>query len=304
MIKSRVIRVVLIITTVLFISSCFGLPKGLTFSGGSKKSSSSEPDQSYNSGGGGDSGQSSGKSSGGKRQGSGSLSGMASAAMASSMGLTAMTQKMMFTMIYSQVFFIGGFGATYYELEETQGAIWRVTSVDADGQKSQVEAERALLKKLPNGDQWWYLAWRVNNDEQFEFEALMNKNNMAKKIRYFNADLKRVEEAIFDENAKGDSESAPPPEAAANALALSQLFNYTTGRETIRVNAGSFNTERIEWSFVEQQENATYKYRWWVDTKAAGGLVKFEWTKSTSKESLTGELYSLKKGYKTKFNSF
>lgn len=233
------------------------------------------------------------------------VSARASAEVSSAVGLTGMTRKMMFNVVYSQIFFIGGFGADFYDLAETQGTIWRIESRDEDGKVSAVEAERAFLKALPNGDRWWYLAWRAEG-ETWEFEALMDKNLMARKIRYFNADVKRVEEAKFDDpaTAKPNSETAPPEETPASGLDAKDLPKYVKGKETVKVGGGTYQTDRIEWSFVDEEEKVTYRYVWWVDPKAPGGLVKYEWTKSGSKESIKGELVSNKKGYTTKFSSY
>jgi len=268
--KSFLIGPAGILIALLFLGSCFSLP-------------------------GGDSGL-----FGGVQQ---SLSDRASAEIASATGLTGMTNKMMFNMMYSQVLFIGGFGAGFYELEETQGAIWSITSTAEDGTVSKVDAERALLKKLPNGDEWWYLSWRTGTDSM-EYEALLNKDYQAKKIRYYNPDVKRIEEAVFTETAAPKSDEAPPPEPGASSLDMNDLSSLSKGNETIKIGSSTYNTERLEWVYTDQEENATYDYTWWVDTKTAGGLVKYNWTKSGSKESLSGELSSLKKGYTTKFNSF
>ncbi len=232
----------------------------------------------------------------------------ANAEVASAVGLTGMTRKMMFNVLYTQIFYMGGFGAGYYPLAETQGTIWRLTSVDADGKSSSVEAERALLKKLPNGDSWWLLSWKSESDA-WEFEVLMDKDLLAKKIRYFNADVKRVEESTFDyssQAAKSDpkSETAPPEAAAASGLDLKELPKYVKAKETVKTGAGSYPCERIEWSFYDEEEKAKYTYTWWVDAKTAGGLVKYEWTKSGAKDAVKGELVSLKSGYSTKFKSF
>lgn len=237
---------------------------------------------------------------GGLRQ---AASDRASAEIASATGLTGMTNRMMFNMMYSQVFFIGGFGANFYELEETQGTIWRVESRDEDGHVSSVEAERALLKKLPGGDEWWYLAWRADGD-QMEYEALMNSRLQAKKIRYYNPEVKRVEETVFKDAASSGSGETPPPEPAVSEIDMKELATYSKGKETIRVNSGTYTADRLEWSALDEEEKTTYSYVWWVDPKAVGGLVKYEWTKSGSRESINGELYSVKKGYTTKFNSF
>jgi len=264
--------IIILIIAVLFLGSCFSIPS---------VGPSSSPFGSL-------------------RQ---SASDRASAEIASVTGLTGLSNQMMFNMMYSQVFFIGGFGANFYELEETQGAIWRVQSRDEDGRTSNVEAERALLKKLSNGDEWWYLAWRADGDVM-EYEALMNSNLQARKIRYYNPDVKRVEETTFKETAASGSEDAAPREPAVSETDMKELSAYSKGKETIRVNSGTYTADRLEWSALDEEENTTYNYVWWVDPKAVGGLVKYEWTKSGSRESISGELYSVKKGYKTKFNSF
>ena len=224
-----------------------------------------------------------------------------SAEVASATGLTGMTNQLMFNVIYSQVFYMGGFGASLYELEENQGTVWQIQSRDEDNKVSKAETERAYLKKMPGGDQWWYLAWRADG-ETYEYEALMTSDMRAKKIRYYNADVKRIEEAVFKDVASGSGE-APPPEPAASDLDREDLKMYSKGIETVKTHSGTYSAERLEWSYVDD-DNVTTTYTWWVDQKAPGGLVKYEWTKSGSKESINGELYAVKKGYKTKFNSF
>ncbi len=232
------------------------------------------------------------------------------AEVSSAVGISQMTRKMMFTLVYSQIFYIGGFNAAYYDLEETQGTVWRMESTDEDGKTSFVEAERALLRKLPNGDAWWYLAWR-DDEQKIEFEVLFDKELNPKKIRYYNEDVKRVEEALFDppsKNADPKKETTPPPKAeSADYKSLEEFYKGSkakTNKETLKLGSGAWNCTRIEWSIYDEEEKTTYKYVWWVDTGAAGGLVKFEWTKSGSKEKLKGELVSMKKGYTTKFKSF
>ncbi|MCL2319217.1 MAG: hypothetical protein FWC45_03970 [Treponema sp.] len=232
-------------------------------------------------------------------------SNRASAEVASASGLTGMSQKMMFNVVYAQVFYMGGFGAGLYPLEETQGTVWRLQSKDESGSVSNVDAERALLKRLPNGDEWWYLAWRPTGDS-VEYEALMTKDQQAKKIRYFNKDVNRIEEAVFDDPAKSSSSSgnAAPPEPAAGNLTKADMGKYTVGKETITTNAGTYTTDKTQWTYDDKDNKASYTYTWWVDPKAPGGLVKYLWVKSGSKQSTGGELYSVKKGYTTKFSSF
>lgn len=235
------------------------------------------------------------------------VSARASAEISSAAGITGMQRSMMFSVLYSQIFFIGGFGADYYDLAETQGTVWRMETRDEDGTVSVVEAERAFLKALPSGQRWWYLAWRADG-ESWEFEALMDSELNARKIRYFNADVKRVEETVFDDpqTTKGaeESETTAPEASPVTGLNPEDLPEYSKGKEKIKVGAGAFVADRLEWSFLDEEENVTYRYTWWVDPKAPGGIVKFEWTRSDSKEFVKGELVSMRMGYKTKFSSY
>jgi hypothetical protein len=216
--------------------------------------------------------------------------------------------------MYAQVFFVGGFSPTLYNLEETQGAVWKMESKDKDDEKAGVvTTERALLKKNADGSSWWYLSWKAE-DEEWIFEALMDKEMMAKKIRYYNADVQRVEEAVFDDpgaaapadkskaKAKGKAEPNPAPsEAPASDFSAKDMATYSKGKESVKVGAGTFKAEKIVWDWKDD-EGKSYAYTWWVDAKTPGGLVKFNYAGDGS--SLKGELVSLKKGYATIYKSF
>jgi len=241
-----------------------------------------------------------------------SVSNRVSGEVVSAVGISGMTNKMMFNMVYAQVFFIGGFGADFYNLAETQGTIWKIQSRNEDGSISTVEAERAFLKALPNGDRWWFLAWRADGEE-WAYEALMNRDLEAKKIRYINPDVKRVEEAVFtDQTTSGKTASksdakedtAPPEDVPISAYNLADFKSNIVGRETITVGGNRYTCDRIVWTVVDEEKNITYTYTWWVDPAAPGGLVKYEWSRSDNKESLKGELVSFRSGYTTRYSSF
>ncbi|MBU0934669.1 MAG: hypothetical protein KKI09_12010 [Spirochaetes bacterium] len=234
-----------------------------------------------------------------------SVSNRVSGELVSASGISGMTNQMMFNMVYAQVFFMGGFGADFYDLAETQGTVWRVESREDDGSISIVEAERALLKILPNGDRWYYLSWRADGEE-WSYEALMNDDLEAKKIRYFNPDVKRVEESTFDAVADKDAEdeTAAPEDAAVAEYDLEDFKKNIAGREIITVGGSSYTCDRIVWSYTDEEEKVNYTYTWWVDSSAPGGLVKYEWTRSDSKETLRGELVSFHSGYNTRYSSY
>ena len=233
----------------------------------------------------------------------------ANAEIASGIGLTAMNRKMMFNMMYSQVYFIGGFGPGLYDMEEGQGAVWSMTSKDNDGTGDRIETERALLKNLADGSSWWYLGWRTaggDDAEEWEFEALMDADMQALKIRYYNADVGRIQEAVFtpDGSAAAEDEETmeEPEEVPSSELETEDLSSLSRGREKIKVGAGTYTAEKIVWEFWDEESGESVTYTWWVEPSVPGGLVKYVFKGTES--SVEGELESLKKGYKTKFGSY
>jgi hypothetical protein len=232
----------------------------------------------------------------------------ANAEVASGIGLTGMTRKMMFNMIYAQVYFVGGFAPGIYLPKDGEGAAWKVTS-KPDGEKpSVIETERALLKKNADGSSWWYLSWKSSDGEETQewaFEALMDKDMQAVKIRYFNEDVGRIEESAFDKpsaKSKPNDEKAPPEKAPASQLDKDELGRMSKGKETVKTAAGTFKADKLVWEYADEENGKKAVYTWWVDPAVPGGLVKYDYR--ADKDSITGELVSLKKGYATKFKSF
>lgn len=230
-----------------------------------------------------------------------SLTDRATAEIASATGITGMTQKAMFAVIYSQGFYMGGFNPELYPLAETQGTTWKtVTTSGRD--TSTITSERALLKKNADGTSWWYLTWKPSDSEDdFSYEALMDADMMAKKIRYFNKGTSRVEETTFDVAAKEGAENAQPEEGASADVDKDDLGEYHVGKETVTVGAGTFDTDKYSY-VVTGDDGKKATYTWWVSATAPGGLVKYSTV--TSDSTLTGELVGSKKGYKTRFSSF
>ncbi|MBN2508956.1 MAG: hypothetical protein JXB03_01725 [Spirochaetales bacterium] len=231
------------------------------------------------------------------------------AEIASGVGLTGLERKMMFNMMYSQVYFVGGFAPAHYDLEEGQGMVWSLVSKGDEGEEGQMETERALLKTLDDGSSWWYLSWSSDDAEdpaQWEFEALMDADMQAVKLRYYNADVGRIEETEFAPSAEAESEEdgtmEEPEEVPSSDLETDDLSSLSRGREKVKVGAGTFNAEKLVWEITDEETGEKVVYIWWVDSSVPGGLVRYEYSAEGS--SITGELSSLKKGYTTKFSSY
>ncbi|ULQ60935.1 hypothetical protein K7I13_06680 [Brucepastera parasyntrophica] len=231
------------------------------------------------------------------------LKATATAELASMVGLTGLTQKARFKVLYTQVMYVGGYGGGTFALEEGQGLVWKTVTTDEDGNTTSVTAERALLKNLPDGDEWWYLGWD-NGTDKWEYEVLMDANQKSKKIRFYNSDLQRVEEAEFNSKLSlgSGSDDAAPASGAIAGINWKDLTSYIQGTEKITVGAGTYQAQKLDYT-VKTSSSET-SYTWWTNSDVPGELIKYAWIKTGTKSVNSGELAAIKKGYTTKFSSY
>jgi len=236
-------------------------------------------------------------------------------------GVGAMEDAMVASMVYAQVFFAGGFAYGYEDFEEGEGVIWKLTSTDESGSES-MEAERALLKRTADNNEWWLLSYSEPEGESFLSEALLDPDYSIVKFRYMDPETEKIREWVPEtdeeaaaEETQDEAEAEETAYAGEEALFRGDYENYIVGQETVRVGAGTYTADHvlIEDTYTiytdeeETEENAeTYQviYEWWISDDVPGQIVKYEWQNVTEKISLKGELVSFKKGYTTQLESF
>ena len=231
-------------------------------------------------------------------------------------GIGALEDAALASIIYTQVFFAGGYGAGYGDFEEGEGAVWDVTFAD-DGGSETIRIERALLRDNGDGTGWWLLRYSAEGEEDFLSEALIDENYELLAFRYTDPETEtirewRPEQAEGEDMASGDDpEDEDAGEVAAVGFYDGSYEEYFVGTESVRVAAGTYQADHIliEDTYVVEEEGGdseTYqvRYEWWISREVPGELVKYLWANTSDETRLSGELVSHRGGYTTQLDSF
>ena len=227
-------------------------------------------------------------------------------------GVGALEDAVLASLIYSQVFFAGGYGAGYGDFEEGEGVAWDVTSSDDEGSET-IRIERALLKRNADGSAWWLLRYSAEGEDDFLSEALMSEDYDLLTFRYMDPETDSIREWI-PEQEEAEQESADDEETEEMAevgFYEGSYGDYIVGTESVKVPAGTYMADHIliEDIYVAEEEgddSQSYevRYEWWITDEVPGELVKYIWANTSDGTSLSGVLVSNKKGYTTQLSSF
>ena len=234
-------------------------------------------------------------------------------AVADAVGLGAMEDAMIASVMYAQVFYAGGYGTGYDDFREGEGVVWKITSKDKE-ETQHLQVERALLKRNDDGSLWWYLRYQPEGEDEFVAEALIDKDYNLLKFRYFDQETETIREWVPEQDQEADSSDTSSDEQITEdevGYYEGDFSNYITGTETVVVPAGTYKAKHvlIEDSYTANStadDSADYevRYEWWIADDVPGDLVKYDWNNITENSSLSGELISHKTGYTTKLKSY
>ncbi len=223
---------------------------------------------------------------------------------------------MMYQLVYTQAFYMGGFGFSPGAFEEGQGATWRIEAIEAENISSYT-AERALLKRLDDGSMWWYLKFDADEADPVEFEVLLTEGLAALEMYIKDPETGEVRHHEF---ARDEQERAEIQEGEASIEEIGYMTGhfhvedrslYRQERETISTGAGSFDTELLiiapedfaDFEDLEEGEGhpKNMEYRWWLAEGVPGELVRFEYRDLDDDSMLRGEMISLRDDYRARF---
>ena len=251
------------------------------------------------------------------------VSGAAERAVMDATGLAAMQDAMVASIVYSYAFFAGGYMPGYDDFAEGEGVVWRLTVTDEDGTES-VDIERALLKRLPDGKEWWFLSYSTEEEEMVS-EALLDENYEIQVFRYRDTETGQINEWIPEAEAEAaEAEEAEGEEEVEEAPEFYEgnWQDNIVGTEQVEVPAGTFTADHVvvnmeyeaatgeaEGNEAEDSESADtemheVRYEWWISEDAPGNLVKYRWTDSAEEGEYLGELIDHGTGYSTQLESF
>lgn len=219
------------------------------------------------------------------------------------------TDVMLYQLVYTQAFFLGGFGIVPDDFEEGEGATWHVVTEGQDDATT-FTAERALLKRNDDGTSWWYLNFDTEDSEPMEFEVLMDHNLQAREMYLRDIETDEVRHHVFQHNesqieeAEASDVSMEEAGYQTNYYFLEEWEQYHEGTESISIGAGTYNSDVLLFSSEEDQSDHEYEYRWWVSEDVPGNLLKFEYQDINEGGTLRGEMIDLRLDYEPKFTSF
>jgi hypothetical protein len=159
--------------------------------------------------------------------------------------------------VFSYSFSAGGFwlGQVGYAPGDTTTFDWQATGEDS------VIMEKAFLKKLPDGKEWWRVSWTQGQDN-WVYEALMDtEGGQLLRLRARDADGNEGEVPVT-----GETIYIPPTEPTPESIA-----GATVGTESVKTPAGTFQADHI----VYLSTGGEGQIEFWTTDKVPGGVVQY-----------------------------
>lgn len=231
-------------------------------------------------------------------------------------GIADMQAGMVASMLYMQVFIAGGYAGGYADYSEGEGVIWEVVSKEND-EEERLEIERALLKSMDDGNQWWLLRYSSQQGDEIIAEALLDTEYKLLKFRYKDPEYNDIREWLpryETEDTDKETESYSQVESYSDAMIEEDYLPYVKKTESITVPAGTFDTKyaRVEVDYSETDPEAAESagisdklvYEWWISEEVPGNMVRYSWSRPSDGVTLTGHLKAITKNRQSQLGSF
>ncbi|MCF7885780.1 MAG: hypothetical protein K9M80_04720 [Candidatus Marinimicrobia bacterium] len=129
-------------------------------------------------------------------------------------------------------------------------------------ENSHIVIEKAFLKKLDNGNEWWRISWKDEQDIWI-YEALLSPEE-GRVLR------------LRAKDAKGNQGEVPVTNQSVymqpTQVTEESIEGAKIGEETITTPAGTFNTDHIRYIATTSSGSTD----WWLTPKVPGGVVKYQ----------------------------
>jgi hypothetical protein len=139
---------------------------------------------------------------------------------------------------------------------------WTKFAWEPEGE-TPVIMEKAFLKKLDNGNEWWRVSW-YDKDVEWIYEALISPTE-EKLLRL------RAKDADGNEGEIPVTADTPAIYNAPAELTEDSIEGATVGKETITTPAGTFSTDHIKYLAMAGEG----EIEWWATREVPGGIVKY-----------------------------
>jgi hypothetical protein len=216
--------------------------------------------------------------------------GGANNAASSDQAGNAVAYQYEFGSFYQGFFNSGWFGSKDSNYQVGQGTIWQITPTGRDSNKP-VSFERALLKVMPDGSQWWRFKM-TTPDSTILYEFLLGADGIVKKVRF-----QDPSSGAIDEFVPQQQQQRPNPQPMPTR---DQIASSLVGHENVTVPAGTFAADH--YAFTDPKSG--YKMDMWISQKVPGYMVRFNGVNPSNNEGSNGTLQQIETGVTTALQSF
>lgn len=208
--------------------------------------------------------------------------------------------RVYFSMIYTQTFSLGGYAHGHADFAPGDSVTWLVETYDQEDMVSSFTTQRALVARQADGTSWWYLSL-AGDEGDFSYAMLADADLAPVTIRFMDPNTGKIAELPFEkppQEAYERTEAEMIPEYD-EALYLHDAMDHAVSSEQITVGAGTFVTEKREYSYDDPDTGESFGYTWWVSSQVPGELVRFIWGDPKSDSYMTGEVTRIDRGFTT-----
>ena len=169
-----------------------------------------------------------------------------------------------FMVMQAQIVFLYAFspGGLWVSTDEFQPGEYAKFKIEEDGNESDATIEKAFLKRLDNGNEWWRATWG-DDEDVWIYEALLSPEE-GRLLRL------RAKDANGNEGEVPVSEGtvySEPTEVTEESIEGAKI-----GEATITTPVGTFNTDHIQ--YVATTNEGTTE--WWLTPEVPGGVIKYQ----------------------------
>jgi len=189
-------------------------------------------------------------------------------------------------MAFNYAFSAGGLWAGQQGYKPGEYTIFRWTMEGNDP----IDMERAYLKELDDGKQWWRVSWE-DSEGSWIWEALIDADT---------GEMVRMRARDADGNEGEVPVSGQTVYMAPAELTQESVQGATVGKEKVTVPAGTFQTDHVVYMAATGEGQAEF----WLAPQIPGGVVKYLISQKGEGNVWTSDLIEYGKKADTVLNSY
>ncbi len=169
-----------------------------------------------------------------------------------------------FMTMHAQIVFMYSFSAGGFWLGSTEYQPGEWTKFEFKSKdESSIVIERAFLKRLDDGNEWWRVSWS-DAEESWVYEALMTKEGELLRLRARDSQGNEGEIPV----TKGETVIYVPP----TELTKESIQGATVGKENLTTPGGTFTTDHVKYMAM----GAEGEVEFWLTDQVPGGAAKYQ----------------------------